>query len=143
MEGEPFYSALQTVALQEADLDRPVLVIGDTRDQFNLLALRWRAVVDNRVTAWEYDIDQYPFNIYDWILSRHNRKPQIKELEPDFPDESLEAVLDQEYYGTVITVRNKTKKVSSLGQDTPPELKPYPAVTHKFPGWEISVYDLR
>ncbi len=143
MEGEPFYSALQTVALQEADLDRPVLVVGDTRDQFNLLALRWRAAVDNRVTAWEYDIDQYPFTTYDWILSRHNRKPQIKELEPDFPDESLDAILEQGYYGTVITVRNKTKKVSSLGQDTPPELKPYPSVIHKFPGWEIGVYDLR
>lgn len=142
MEGEPFYSAMQTVALQEVDLDRPVLVVGDTRDQFNLLALRWRAAVDNRVTAWEYDIDQYPFTIYDWILSRHNRKPQIKELEPDFPDESLEAVLEQGYYGTVITVRNKTKKVSSLGQDTPPELKPYPSVIHKFPGWEIGIYEL-
>ena len=51
MEGEPFYSAMQTVALQEVDLDRPVLVVGDTSDQFNLLALRWRAAVDNRRSA--------------------------------------------------------------------------------------------
>lgn len=143
MEGEPFYSAMQTIALREADLDNPVLVVGDTNDQFNLLALRWRAAVDNRVSTWQLDIDQYQFTIYDWILSRHNRKPQIKELEPDFPDESLEAVLEQGYYQTVVAVRNKTRKVSTLGQDTPPELKPFPSITHKFPGWEISVYDLR
>jgi len=140
-EGEPFFSAMQAVALEEVDLEQPVLVIGDTNDQFNLLALRWRAALETNQSTWQLDIDRYPFDQFDWILARHNRKPQIKEIDEDFLDGSLDEVLDQRYYSSVIAVRNNRRK-SELVTEALVVLESFPAVTYKYPGWEITVYKL-
>ena len=140
-EGDAFFSAMQADALEEVDLEQPVLVIGDTNDQFNLLALRWRAALEMKESTWQLDIDRYPYDQFDWILARHNRRPQIKEIDEDFPDGSLEEVLDQGYYSSVIAVRNKRRK-SELETDTLAILESFPAFTHKYPGWEITVYKL-
>jgi len=50
-------------------------------------------------------------------------------------------LLDQGYYSSVIAVRNKRRK-SELETDTLAALESFPAFTHKYPGWEITVYKL-
>jgi hypothetical protein len=142
-EGKPYYSALEALAVRLVDLDQPVLVIGDTDDKVNLLALRWQAALESGRSMAELDIDQYPFDIYDRILYRHNRRPQANRLLPDFPAQSLGDVLAQGHYAAVIALRNREKKISSLGEGVLPELESYPAETHRLQDWELTIYPLR
>jgi len=142
-EGKPYYSALEAFAVRQVDLDQPVLVIGDTDDQVNLLALRWRAARESGHSTAELDIDQYPFDIYERILYRHNRRPQANLLQPDFSSGPLSNVLAEGYYAAVIAVRNREKKISSLGEGILPELLPYPAETYRIQDWELTIYRLR
>ncbi len=140
-EGETFFSAMQAVALEEVDLEQPVLVVGDTNDQFNLLALRWLAALKKNQSTWQLDIDRYPFDQFDWILARHNRKPQINDVYQEYPDGSLKEVLDTGYYASVIAVHNKKlKKQTEI--DALAEIAPSTSATYQYPGWEITIYKI-
>lgn len=118
-EGKPYYSALEA------------------------LALHWRAALEARRSTWQLDIDQYPYDWYERMIYRHNRKPQANILISDFSSSSLSEVIGEGHYASVIALRNQGKKVSTLGEGTLPELLPYPAQTYRLQDWEVTVYDLR
>jgi hypothetical protein len=142
-EGKPYYSALEALAVRLVDLDQPVLITDDTDDKVILLALRWRAALEAGRSTAELDIDQYPFDIYERILYHHNRRPQAALLLPDFTAESLGDVLAVGHYAAVIALRNREKKISSLGLGALPELESYPAETHRIQDWVLTIYRLR
>lgn len=52
-------------------------------------------------------------------------------------------VVAEGHYATVIALRNREKKISSLGEGTLPQLLPYPAETHRVQDWEFTIYRLR
>ena len=105
-EGESGFVAVQDYALRAVDLDQPVLFIGDFDDQNGLLAMRWRAATLLNRSTWDLDIDFFPYEQYGHSIERTNRKPQIAEINPDFPHTYMNEVLDQHHYPSVVEIKH-------------------------------------
>ena len=137
-EGLPVYTQMQDFALENVDLDRPGLLVGWTSDQYRLLAIRWRAALGSDRNLEDLDLDYYPFDKRERSLHRTHRKPQMASIDPNFPREPLQAVLDTGYYAWAIETRML---------DEPPDpslavLQPYPSTTRVFEDWQVTVYQL-
>jgi len=141
-EGLPVYAEMQEFALQQVDLDQPILLIGELTDQNGLLAIRWRAAVISGKSLGHLDIDYFPFGDFDNALRRTNRKPQIASVDPTFSWKSLSANLDRDYYAYVIEIRHLDDQ-SGIPPGHPHDtLYGYPYVYKQFYPWSVLVYDL-
>ncbi|MBE9039532.1 hypothetical protein IQ235_01815 [Oscillatoriales cyanobacterium LEGE 11467] len=137
-EGLPIYTQMQDFALQNVDLHRPGLLVGFTSDQYRLLAMRWRAAVLSDQSLEDLDLDYFPFDTRERSLHRTHRKPQMASIDPNFPREPLQAVLDRKYYAWAIETREGNEPIDvSLRA-----LQGYPHRTEVFEDWQIIIYQL-
>jgi len=132
---------MQEFGLQEVDLNRPVLLLGFNNAQYNLLAIRWRAAVLSGKRLEDLNIDQFPFEQREIYLQRTGRKPQKASVDPSFPRQPLDAILDRDYYAYIIETRNLPKQSSILHSEQH-SLDNYPTVAQQFYPWLVTVYKI-
>jgi hypothetical protein len=140
-EGLPVYAEMQEFGLQGVDLNQPVLLLGFNTDQYNLLAIRWRAAVLSGKRLEDLNIDQFPFEQRERYLQRTGRKPQKVSVDPSFPRQPLDAILDSGYYAYIIETRNLQEQSSILHSEQH-SLDNYPTVTQQFYPWLVTVYKI-
>jgi hypothetical protein len=141
-EGTPALFALHTFALDRADLDRPLLFIGDFNDQNTLLALRWLAGTKTGRSLWELDIDYFPFENHEHSLIRTHRKPQIATVDPTFPRQYMNEVLDRGYYATLVEIKGPGDYFGPRAANPEDPLCGFPALTEQFDEWTVIVYQV-
>ena len=142
-EGESVYSELQNYALQNVDLDQPVLFIGDLSDQNGLLAIRWRAATFANKSTWEMDIDYFPFQQHEHSISRTNRKPQIATVDPTIPRKHIKDVLARGYFGDLVEIRYIDNYFGPRANKLNDPLCGYNTKEEWFDDWVVIVYDLK
>lgn len=141
-EGLPVYAEMQAFGLRNVDLNQPVLLLGFHNDQYPLLAIRWRAAVLSGKRLEDLNIDYFPFKRRDRSLQRTGRKPQKPSRDPSFPRQSLDAILDRDYYTYLIETRDLQKPSSILPYE-PHALDNYPTVSRQFDTWLVTTYKIK
>jgi hypothetical protein len=141
-EGVPAYAALQDFVLQHVNLDQPILFIGELNDENGLLAIRWRAAMLANKSLWNLDIDYFPFESREAALHRTHRKPQIATVDPTFPREPLDEVLDRGYYAYVVEIKDLQINPPSRSENPKDLLCGYHATERRFDDWVAVVYEI-
>ena len=142
-EGELVYSELQNYALQNVDLDQPVLFIGDFSDQNGLLAIRWRAATIANKGTWEMDIDYFPFGQHEHSISRTNRKPQIATVDSTIPRKHIDDVLATGHFGDLVEIRHIDNYFGPRADKLNDSLCGYTTKEEWFDDWVVIVYDIK
>ncbi len=141
-EGDPTYSQVQDFALSHVDLTRPVLFIGDFTDQNGLLAMRWLAATSIGQPLDSIDVDYFPFENHEHSLIRTNRKPQVATVDPTFPRDYINEILDREYYSVVVEIKRLDNHFGPRSANPADPLCGYPTQEQIFGEWIVIVYDV-
>jgi len=141
-EGTPIQAEMQKFALENVDLEQPVLFMGDLSDQNGLLAIRWRAALLTGESLWDLDIDYLPFENREHSIQRTHRKPQIVSIDPSFPREPLSAILDRAHYTHLVEMRRLNGTSDFSPPDSSSPLYDRVAAYRLFPSWVVVIYDL-
>ena len=142
-EGKAYYSAMQVTVLRAADLTKPVLMISDIDDDNNLLVYRWQAALETQRSIWDLNIDHFPYEFYDRIILRHNRRLPAPDLIDNFPRAPLEEILAMDYYETAIVTLSRKQENHILNTISLDVLSKFPVRTFRYPDYIIQVYDLK
>jgi len=141
-EGEPAFIEAQDFALENLDLDRPALFLGDLNDQNGLLAIRWRAATRTSRSLWDLDVDFFPFEQHEHSMARTNRKPQIATVDPTFPRRYMNEVLDRGRYATIAEVKRLDTYYGPRSANPEDPLCGYATVEGRFDNWVVTIYDI-
>ena len=141
-EGEPAYIEVQDFALENIDLDRPALFLGDLSDQNGLLAIRWRAATRTSRSLWELDIDFFPYEQHKHSMARTHRKPQIATADPTFLHHYMDDVLETGHYATIAEVKRLDTYFGPRAANPRDPLCGYATVEGRFDNWVVTIFDL-
>lgn len=141
-EGAPAFSQAQDFALEQVDLNRPVLFIGDFSDQVGLMAVRWRAATLAGKNLWDLDVDYFPFEFFEHSMARTHRKAQIATVDPTFPREYMNEVLARNHYASLVELKYRTNYFGPRSSNPEDPLCPFGIQETWFDDWVVIVYDI-
>jgi 4-amino-4-deoxy-L-arabinose transferase-like glycosyltransferase len=143
MEGSPALLQAQDFALQQVDLDQPVLLIGELNDQNGLLAVRWRAATRTQRSLQDLALDYFPFENFEHSLARTRRKPQIATVDPTFPRQYMDEILARQYYAAVVEMVQVANYFGPRASNPDDPLARCPTREQQFEAWRVIVYTIK